>query len=505
MSDRKSMEDIHFPDRQPKAEPPHNLGAEAAVLGAVLFDNIAYERTQEILRFDDFYTPVHQEIYRAMEVRIQNGLVANGVTMREYFETEGKLADIGGAKYLEQLMDSAAFGPEIRDYSAIIRHNAARRAIIEAGEYLQATAQDPKESESASALIERARERLQGVEDMRLRGSQWKSAAEAVLPVVVELEDRLNNGRGSEVAGLKTGIDDLDKAIGGLRKGNLIILAGRPGMAKSGIAGNIAANVAGDQVPGGAGEKQVVGFFSLEMENRELGTRLSTQMAHKTGIGRVEYQDAINGSLGQNQFAIIAAGARAIPETLVLDETPYLSAADIGARARALKRSAGRLDLIVIDYLQIMNYQIQKGENLSSAIGRTTSALKRLAKELGVPIVALSQLSRNCEQRDNKRPILSDLRESGSIEQDADVVLFVYRDAYYHEAKEPPHGAKDSAAAVKWAEWWSELKAVENKAEIHAAKVRMAKGGRIIAHYDLGSDALVNSEKELTVEGDMYS
>jgi len=233
------------------------------------------------------------------------------------------------------------------------------------------------------------------------------------------------------------------------------------------------------------------------MEKREQDVRLMSQMARKTGIGSVEYVSANDGSLGQNELAILRGGREAIPDTLYLDETPALSAPDIAARCRALKRRAGGLDLVVIDYLQIMNLMIDRGENMASAVARTSAALKRLAKEMGIPVIALSQLSRKCEERDNKRPILSDLRDSGAIEQDADIVIFVYRDEYYIERAEPPHGAKDTPAGKKWLDWWMAADAAKGVMELNVAKIRMGKPGRVMAHYEAATDCLVSKKEEL--------
>ncbi|MAN65345.1 replicative DNA helicase [uncultured Hyphomonas sp.] len=508
MSDRKSMSEIHFPDRQPKAEPPHNLSAEAAVLGAILFDNNAFQRTQEILRHDDFYTEAHQELYHALEARIMAGGVADGVTMREHFETTGNLSQIGGADYLAQLLDSAAFGPEIDDYARMIRHSAARRAIMEAGDFLRACAESPEESGQITHLLETTREKLQSVEDMRLRGSRWESAQASTQRTFAQMEHMVRHGKPGEVQGLKTGIPDLDQKLQGLVHSRLIIMGGRPGMGKSGAAANFATHVAmtphGEQHAPGP-DTHVVGFFSLEMSKEDYDRRTASSLAHKRKYGRVEYQDIGQGKLGQTQLAVLGQGGRLVPDTLFIDDTPFLSASDIAVRSRALKRSAGRLDLIVIDYLQIMNFNIGRNENLSAAIGRTTSALKQMAKELRVPVMALSQLSRQVEQRENKRPMISDLRESGSVEQDADQIIFPFRPEYYLNKEEPPHGAKGSKEEQRWIEWWSAATAAKGVMEFNIAKNRHGAEGRVLAHYDAGTDALVPHKDDLEIKEGMFA
>lgn len=469
--------------------PPHDLDAEAAVLGAILFDNMVYDRVREILRPDDFYAMNHQKLFQHMAAMIESGKTADGVTLAERFTIDGNFTGERGSEYLGQLLDAAVFGSEITDYSLMVRDLSIRRALVTMTADVHAAVQTPQDGERPSDWIALAHTRLQEIEDRKMRASAWEASSESSKRAFAELEDRVKNGKPGTVTGLMTGLPDLDKRLGGLRSGNLIIIAGRPGMAKSGTAGNIAASVAGDG--------KIVGFFSLEMEKREQDVRLMSQMARKTGIGSVEYVSANDGSLGQNELAILRGGREAIPDTLYLDETPALSAPDIAARCRALKRRAGGLDLVVIDYLQIMNLMIDRGENMASAVARTSAALKRLAKEMGIPVIALSQLSRKCEERDNKRPILSDLRDSGAIEQDADIVIFVYRDEYYIERAEPPHGAKDTAAGKKWLDWWMAADAAKGVMELNVAKIRMGKPGRVMAHYEAATDCLVSKKEEL--------
>lgn len=499
---RKSMEEIHgLGRRQTEGDgpvlPPHNLSAEAAVLGALLFDNAVYDQTREALRADDFYAPAHQAIYAHASALIEMGQTADGVTMNEWSKQEPAVAEIGGAGYLIQLLDAAAFGPELRDYCVMIRDLGARRALIRIGTELQEYGVDTPADVKPSDLVERARDGLQAIEDMRLRGSQWEATASSAARVFADMEDMLRHGKPGEVRGLKTGIPDLDRRLGGLIGGRLIIVGGRPGMGKSGFASNVAASIAADIARDGNGNN-VVGFFSLEMEKADYDRRLISSLAHKTGAGRVEYQDVQNGSLGQNEFSILREGGRAIPKTLYVDQSPALSVGDIAARARALRRSAGRLDLILIDYLQIMNLQQGRNETKTDALGRATSGLKRLAKELHVPVIALSQLSRALESRENKRPMLSDLRESGSIEQDADQVIFCYRDDYYLERSEPPHGNDEQPKVKqKWMEWWMATEAAKGVIELICAKNRHGKVGTVKAHYDAGTDCLVASKGEL--------
>jgi len=472
--------------------PPHDLDAEAAVLGAILFDNLVYDRVREILRPDDFYADGHQTLFQHIAATIEAGQVADGVTLRERFTIDGHFEGNRGAEYLGMLLDSAVFGPEVTDYSMMVRDLSIRRALMHMTFDVQAKVQSPEAGERPSDWIAMAHTRLQEIEDRKMRASAWEASSESSKRAFSSLEDRVMNGKPGQVTGLKTGLPDLDKRLGGLRPGNLIIIAGRPGMAKSGTAGNIAASVAGDG--------KIVGFFSLEMEKQEQDVRFMSQMARKTGIGSVEYVSANDGSLGQNELAILRGGREAIPSTLYLDETPSLSGQDIAARCRALKRMAGGLDLVVIDYLQIMNLMIERGENMANAVARTTAFLKRMAKEMKIPVVALSQLSRKCEERENKRPILSDLRDSGAIEQDADIVMFVYRDEYYLERSEPPHGGKETAAGKKWMDWWMACDAAKGVMEINVAKIRMGKPGRVVAHYEAATDCLVSNKSELEID-----
>ncbi len=482
-------------------KPPNNLAAEAAVLGAILFDNHAFDRVRSVLQPDDFYAPAHQTIYENCAVLIEQGRAADGITLEELFESEDDLSNVGGAEYLSQLLDNAALGPEVQDYARMVRDLAVRRELLNMGLGLQSSALRPEDGKTGEAMVRECEDWLQAIDSRRVRSAAWEQSAYSVTRLIADLDDRLRNGKPDEVAGLKTGIPDLDKRIAGLRRGNLIVVAGRPGMAKSGVAVNIAASVAGDishEKIEGAPNTNVVGVFQLEMDTSELDLRLAAQMARKTGAGRVEYVKAIDGDMGQNEFAILAAGAKAFPASLHVDTTPNLTAGDIAARARNLKRKVGRLDLIVIDYLQIMNLAMRQRESKTDAVGRTTTALKRLAKELGIPIIILSQLSRECERRDNKRPILSDLRDSGAIEQDADVVIFVYRDEYYLAKSEPPHGSTDNPkAAEKWNDWYRDSKAATGVMELIVDKVRMGKVGTTRCHYEAETDTLISSKAEL--------
>jgi replicative DNA helicase len=499
MADGSDMARVHGFGQKREGEAdkqPHNLSAEAAILGAILFNNQDLDRIREIVRADDFYAVAHQKIFHRAMILIEAGFTADGVIMHEWAEQTPEVRDIGGANYLIDLLESAAFGAELTDYCVMVRNSAARRMLISTGQLMQDSGRHPKEGTNPSEWLEEARDSLQAIEDMHLRGSKWEAASESSVRVYAQMEDIVQNGKPGQVRGLRSGLPELDKRIGGLVPGRLIVLAGRPGMGKSGVASNIAASVAADRADHGDGNN-VVGFFSLEMEKSDYDIRLISSLAHKTGAGRVEYQDAGNGSLGINQLAILREGRNAIPDTLYCDDTGALSVGDIAARARALKRSAGRLDLIVIDYLQIMNLMFRPGESEAAALGRTTSALKQLAKDLNVPIILLSQLSRQCEMRENKRPQLADLRGSGSIEQDADIVIFCYRDEYYLAKSEPPHGASGSETEKKWMQWWSDISDAKGKIELNAAKNRHGQVGRIVAHYDAGTDCLVTSKSEL--------
>ena len=468
----------------PVKETPNNLSAEAAVIGSILYDNNAFQRVADILRPSDFYAPAHQEIFEACQLLIQNGRVADGVTLREQFEKDERLTAIGGAQYLADLLDSAAFGPEVQDYARIIRDLAMRRELINIGAGVQDRAIKHDRETDGAQQVELAERELFALAERGSTGRGFSSFGEALTESLQMAEAAFK--REGKIAGIATKLDDLDHKMGGLHGSDLIILAGRPSMGKTSLVTNIAYNVAADY----RGEKQEdgstktiqggkVAFFSLEMSSEQLATRI---LAERTGINAHKIRQ---GDLDKHDFETLREATEELQNLpLYIDDQGGISVSQLAARARRLQRSTG-VDLIIIDYIQLLSGTSGKSDvNRVQEVTQITTTLKALAKELSVPVIGLSQLSRAVEQRDDKRPQLSDLRESGSIEQDADVVMFVYRESYYLERTEPQADGGDPAAADKWASWRQRMDEVYGTAEVILGKQRHGPIGKVVLSFD---------------------
>lgn len=459
------------PARDTAITPPNNLPAEAAVLGSILFDNNVHQRIAEILKPSDFYAPAHSEVFEVAQTLILNGRVADGVTLREHFEKHDKLAEIGGAAYLADLLDSAAFGPEITDYARMIRDLAIRRELIGLGSGMQSKALSPEPGEDGPRQIELAERSLFDLAERGSTGRGFAPFKDAILESLKMAESAFK--RGGKIAGIATHLHALDKKLGGLHRSDLIILAGRPSMGKTSLATNIAYNAASacrreTQEDGSKKtvDGAVVGFFSLEMSREQLATRI---LSERSGITSSQIRQ---GDISKAEFEQLREATDELQNLPVyIDDQGGLSVGQVAARARRLQRTVG-LDLIVIDYLQLLVGSGKTQGNRVQEITEISMGLKTLAKELNVPVLALSQLSRQVEQREDKRPLLSDLRESGSIEQDADVVAFVYRESYYLERSEPQKDPNDPQFGEKWQRWRDRMDEVYGKAEVIIGKHR---------------------------------
>jgi replicative DNA helicase len=478
-------------------QPPNNLAAEAAVLGAVLYDNNAYQRVADLLRADDFYAPAHQELFEAMSLMIQNGRVADGVTLRENFEKTERLAEIGGARYLSDLLDSAAFGAEVADYARIIRDLAIRRSLVGIGTELQGRALNPGPQESGSEQIEIAERQLFDLAERGQSGRGFASFNEALIEAMQMAEAAYK--REGKISGISTGLADMDTKLGGMHRSDLIIIAGRPSMGKTSLATNIAYNAAAAyraEVQDDGSKKTVdgaiVGFFSLEMSSEQLAARI---IAERSGISSHRLRQ---GDFEKPDFERLSDAADELQNLpLYIDDTGGISLGQLTARARRMQRSVG-LDLVVIDYLQLITVATgNSNSNRVQEITQITTALKALAKELNVPVIALSQLSRAVEQRDDKRPMLSDLRESGSIEQDADVVMFVYREEYYLARSEPQADPNDPSSNDKWKQWRTRMDAIYGVAEVIIGKQRHGPIGKIDLAFDANLTRFGNLDRKL--------
>jgi len=458
---------------------PHNLEAEQALLGAILFDNETYNRITPLLQDRHFYDPVHGRIFAACAELISAGELADGVTLKERFARDGGIKEIGGAVYLMKLMESAApLSAQAQSYAALIYDLALRRELIRVGNVITDLAENPPDNHDATDIIEEAERALFTLAESGSSSSGFSPFSKA-LTTSIEIAAAAYESK-SDVSGLATSFEDLDRMLGGLHPSDLIILAGRPSMGKTALATNIAFNIARSRLnhqregePDDAPDKGgVVAFFSLEMSAEQLATRLLSDAA------AIESDRIRRGKITKPEFERLAdeaANLQRLP--LHIDETGAIGIAQLQARARRLQRTSG-LDLIVVDYLQLVTSSSRKSDGRVQEVSEITQGLKALAKDLKVPVIALSQLSRQVETREDKRPQLSDLRESGSIEQDADVVLFVYRESYYLERAEPREGTEEHIA------WMRQVDEVRNHAEVIIGKQRHGPIGKVKLFFD---------------------
>ncbi|HVZ99786.1 MAG TPA: replicative DNA helicase [Caulobacterales bacterium] len=469
-----------LPPIQPQSRAaPHNLDAEQALLGAILFDNETYNRITSRLEPKHFYDPVHGRIFQACAETISAGNLADGVTMRERFAKDGALKEIGGAAYLLTLLESAAkLSVHAQEYAELIYDLALRRELIKVGMEISELAENPPDDADAEDIIEEAERTLFGLAESGT-GSSGFSPFSKALATSIEVAAAAYESK-SDVSGLATSFEDLDRMLGGLHGSDLVILAGRPSMGKTALATNIAFNIAKARLHALRSEDYenepnkggVVAFFSLEMSAEQLATRLLSDF---TGI---ESDRIRRGKIHKNEYEKLADAAVELQQLpLHIDETGAIAIAQLQARARRLQRTTG-LDLIVVDYLQLITSSSRKSDGRVQEVSEITQGLKALAKDLKVPVIALSQLSRQVENRDDKRPQLSDLRESGSIEQDADVVLFVYRESYYLERAEPREGSDEHF------QWMRSMDEVRNQAEVIIGKQRHGPIGKVKLFFD---------------------
>ena len=475
-------------DPEPTRVPPSNTEAEQALLGAIFRNNLAYGRVSDFLLPEHFSYAVHQRIYAAIAKLIERGQPANPITLKNLFDQDGALAELGGAEYLTQLAESAVTIINAEDYGRRIHDLHLRRQLIDLGEGVVNDAFRHDLDDDAVNQIERAEARL-----FELASSG--QAEGGLRPLDLALRNALEMAeaafqRSGRTVGVPSGFIDLDKKLGGLHPSDLIILAGRPSMGKTSLATNIAFNAAKAYVAGVgpdgrkiAEDGAVIGFFSLEMSAEQLATRI---LAEESGVS----SDRIRrGDVRREDFdKFVAASQRLSTVPLYIDDTPALSVSALRTRARRLKRQQG-LGVIVIDYLQLLRPAgggNRGAENRVQEISEITRGLKAIAKELEVPVLALSQLSRAVEQREDKRPQLADLRESGSIEQDADVVMFIFREEYYLSRAEPTRRPEETDEKFndRHDRWRERCEATYGLAEVIIAKQRHGPIGTVKLHFE---------------------
>ncbi len=454
---------------------PHHVEAEQQLLGAILTNNDVYDRIASIIKPEHFYEPVHARIYEIATARIQKNALASPVTLKAFMEDDEGLKELGGPAYLARLAGAAISSFAARDYAQMIYDLAIRRELIRLGSEISAkAARVDVDSEPREQIVEAEQALYQLAEQ-----GQTESGFQSFLKAVTDAVQVANAAyqREGGLAGLATGLTELDKKLGGLHRSDLLILAGRPSMGKTSLATNIAFNIAKAYRKGtlpdgsqGAVDGGVVGFFSLEMSAEQLAGRILSEASE------ISSHKIRQGDMDESEFRRFVEAAKALEACpLFIDDTAAIPIAQLAARARRLKRTHG-LDLLIVDYLQLVR---GTSDNRVQEIGEISMGLKAIAKELDIPVIALSQLSRQVESREDKRPQLSDLRESGSIEQDADVVMFVYRGEYYKEREKPDD---DNLEAV--AKWQDDMARLHGRAEVIIGKQRHGPIGTVELSFE---------------------
>jgi replicative DNA helicase len=446
---------------------PHNQEAEQGLLGALMIDNRAVERVSEILRPEHLFVPVHRRIYESILKLSDRGQTASPVTLKNYFDEDPDLKDLGGAEYLAELAASVYSIINVEDYAQRLYDLHMRRELITLGESIVNDSFSHDIEKDAENIVEHAEAQLFSLAETGSGKGGFVSLRDSVLVALDHAEKAFHSDGG--VTGVTCGLVDMDKKLGGLQSSDLLILAGRPSMGKTAFATTIAFNAAKAFADSGGKQGAITAFFSLEMSSDQLAGRILSMVSGISG-------DSIRkGNISQQEFTNFVAASQMMPQIpLYIDDTPALSISAVRTRARRLKRQHG-LGLLVVDYLQLLRGTGSKQgmDNRVQEVSEITRGLKAIAKELNIPVIALSQLSRQVEQREDKRPQLSDLRESGSIEQDADVVMFVYREEYYLARTEPEVGSD------KHMEWQERMERAHNVGECIIAKARHGPIGTV--------------------------
>ena len=463
MSEIKTVQQKEF-NKQPA-----NLEAEQALLGSILVNNDIIDEVSNFVNANIFYDPAHVKIYEVIENLNSKGMIANPITLKNFFEKDNMLEDVGGTEYLVKLTRFSGSVKQAIDYAKIIHEMYLRRELVQISDKLNAdTLNTTTQEQNAENIIEETERSLFKLAERGSFSQSFIPFTKALDQTIEMATMAMQNDQG--LVGVPTGLADLDNKLGGLHKSDLVILAGRPSMGKTALATNIAYHAAQNILK--RQEKSSIAFFSLEMSSEQLSTRILSEQA------RIKSDDIRRGKVTEEEINRYIETSRNIYNLpLFIDETPAITIATLSNRARRIKRLSG-LSLIVVDYIQLMRSNNNKNDNRVQEISEITQGLKALAKELAVPVLALSQLSRAVEQRDDKQPQLADLRESGSIEQDADVVMFVYREEYYLERKQPKLGS------IEHAEWQSKMNDVNGLADIILGKQRHGPTGTVKVEFE---------------------
>jgi len=447
---------------------PCNIEAEQAVIGSILVSNEIYDEVSIVIDSKKFFDPIHVKIYETIEQLIAKGLLANPITLKNFFENNEGLKELGGQEYLIKITKFSTATKQAVDYANIVHEMHVRRELIKISQSVLNESSTSDISISGEEIIQNTEKSLFDLAERGHFNQSFMKFENALNQTIEMAKSAYQNEDG--IVGVPTGLTDLDSKLGGLHKQDLVIIAGRPSMGKTALATNIAFYAAKNIEK--KGTKSTVAFFSLEMSSEQLSTRILSEQS------RIRSNDIRRGKVSEKEFEQFIETSKDIYDLpLYIDETPAITISAISNRSRRIKRLFG-LELIVVDYIQLMRSGRKMEFNRVQEISEITQGLKALAKELDVPVLALSQLSRQVEQRDDKKPQLSDLRESGSIEQDADVVMFVFREAYYQERKEPTVGTMEHA------EWQQKMDEISSLAEIMIGKQRHGPTGNVKVEFE---------------------
>jgi len=462
------MEKLKINNFKQENKLPSNIEAEQALIGSILINNDIIDEISNIVNHENFYDPLHSKIYNLIENLHNKGMIANPITLKNSFENDAALSEIGGTEYLVKLTRFSSSVKQSIDYAKIVHEKFVKRELVQISETLSDEAVDETIDKTGENIIQDTEKSLFDLAERGTFHQSFLKFNQALDQTIEMATNAMKSDHG--IVGVPTGLNDLDERLGGLHRSDLVIIAGRPSMGKTALATNIGYYAAKKILDDN--KKSSIAFFSLEMSSEQLSTRILSEQS------RIKSNDIRRGKVTEEEFNRLIETSRNIHDLpLYIDETPAITISTLSNRARRIKRLFG-LDLIIVDYIQLMTTSSKRYDGRVQEISEITQGLKALAKELSVPVLALSQLSRAVEQRDDKKPQLSDLRESGSIEQDADVVMFVFREEYYLERKEPKLGT------IEHGEWQAKMNEIIGSADIIIGKQRHGPTGNIQVQFE---------------------
>ena len=462
------MEKLKINNFKQENKLPSNIEAEQALIGSILVNNDIIDEISNIVNHKNFYDPLHSKIYNLIENLHNKGMIANPITLKNSFENDAALSEIGGTEYLVKLTRFSSSVKQSIDYAKIVHEKFVKRELVQISETLSDEAVDETIDKTGENIIQDTEKSLFDLAERGTFHQSFLKFNQALDQTIEMATNAMKSDHG--IVGVPTGLNDLDERLGGLHRSDLVIIAGRPSMGKTALATNIGYYAAKKILDDN--KKSSIAFFSLEMSSEQLSTRILSEQS------RIKSNDIRRGKVTEEEFNRLIETSRNIHDLpLYIDETPAITISTLSNRARRIKRLFG-LDLIIVDYIQLMTTSSKRYDGRVQEISEITQGLKALAKELSVPVLALSQLSRAVEQRDDKKPQLSDLRESGSIEQDADVVMFVFREEYYLERKEPKLGT------IEHGEWQAKMNEIIGSADIIIGKQRHGPTGNVQVQFE---------------------